>query len=96
MIGTLSGGQKARVVISNLIVANPHILLLDEPTNHLDIVSINSLIDAINHFEGAVVMITHNIDLVQKTNSVVYELVNQQLIKIDFDDYYENILDDMN
>ena len=95
MINTLSGGQKVRVVISNIIASNPDILLLDEPTNHLDITLINSLMNAINNFNGAVIMMTHNIDLIQKTNSTVYELTNQQLIKIDFDDYYEDILDEI-
>ena len=94
LIGTLSGGQKARVVMAMLIMMNPQVLLLDEPTNHLDITSINSLITAINNFEGAVVMITHNIDLVQKTNSDVYELVDKNLVKIDFDEYYEDVLED--
>lgn len=94
LIETLSGGQKARVAMAMLIMMNPQVLLLDEPTNHLDITSINSLISAINGFEGAVVMITHNIDLVQKTKSDVYELVNKSLVKIDFDEYYEDVLED--
>lgn len=92
---TLSGGQKARVVLAGLIVLNPHIMLLDEPTNHLDIESIDSLINTINDFTGIIIMITHNIDLVQKTNSTVYELDNGKLNKIDFDDYYENVLNEI-
>lgn len=95
-IETLSGGQKSRVALSSLIVMNPHILLLDEPTNHLDIESIDSLINAINKFNGAVIMITHNIDVIQKTNSLIYNLSDMQLTQVDFDDYYADVLDEIN
>ena len=94
-INTLSGGQKARVVLAGLVALNPHVLLLDEPTNHLDVESILSLIQAINNFAGIVIMITHNIDVIQKTNSTVYELKNKTLSKIDFEEYYENILEEI-
>lgn len=95
-IGTLSGGQKARVALAELIVSNPDILLLDEVTNNLDIISISSLINTINNFEGIVIMISHNIDLIRKTNSYVYKLEKNQLLKIDFDDYYDDVLDKIN
>lgn len=89
-ISTLSGGQKARVALAALMINTPHVLLLDEPTNHLDIESIDSLIDAINQFNGVVIMITHNIDVIERTNSTVYAL-DKQLVQIDMDDYYDKI-----
>jgi len=95
-IETLSGGQKSRVALSSLIVMNPDILLLDEATNHLDIESIDSLINAINKFNGAVIMITHNIDVIQKTNSLIYNLSDMKLTQIDFDNYYKIVLDEIN
>jgi ATP-binding cassette, subfamily F, member 1 len=93
LISSLSGGQKSRVVLSSLTaLKKQHILILDEPTNHLDIESINSLIKAINNYNGAVIMITHNIDVIKETNSQIYELVDGQLCKSSFDEYYEKIL----
>ena len=95
-LNTLSGGQRARVVLANICGSNPHILLLDEPTNHLDIESIDSFIQAINEFDGAVIMITHNIDVIQKTKSKILELNNYNLKNIEFDDYYNNVLVECN
>lgn len=56
----LSGGQKARVVFAAIALSNPHILLLDEPTNHLDMQSIDALAEALEEFEGGVVIISHD------------------------------------
>eukprot|EP00210_Caulerpa_lentillifera_P008449 g8061.t1 len=59
----LSGGQKARVVFTQISLLEAHILLLDEPTNHLDMQSIDALCDAIQAFEGGVVVISHDAQL---------------------------------
>lgn len=93
-IGLLSGGQKSRVLFISLFVMRPHIMLLDEPTNHLDIETIEALIDSIKTFDGAIVTITHNIELIEKTNTVLYEISNKSIAKINFEDYYKKILDE--
>jgi ATP-binding cassette subfamily F protein 3 len=59
-IRVLSGGEKSRVLLGKLIAAPLNLLLLDEPTNHLDIESNDALLEAIDAFDGAVVMVTHN------------------------------------
>jgi ATP-binding cassette subfamily F protein 3 len=59
-VSVLSGGEKSRVMLGKLIVSPTNLLLLDEPTNHLDMDSCDSLLAAVDAFEGAVVMVTHN------------------------------------
>jgi ATP-binding cassette subfamily F protein 3 len=59
-IGVLSGGEKSRVMLGKLLATPVNLLLLDEPTNHLDMESCDALLAALDNFEGAVVMVTHN------------------------------------
>jgi ATP-binding cassette subfamily F protein 3 len=66
-IGDLSGGEKARLLFALMSAEAPHILLLDEPTNHLDVDSRQSLVQAINAFKGAVVIVSHDPHLIALT-----------------------------
>jgi ATP-binding cassette subfamily F protein 3 len=59
-ISVLSGGEKSRVLLGKLIATPLNLILLDEPTNHLDMESSDALLAAIDNFDGAVVMVTHN------------------------------------
>ena len=64
-VGVLSGGEKTRLLLALATRNAPHMLLLDEPTNHLDMDARASLVDAINDFEGAVVLVSHDTHLVK-------------------------------
>ncbi|KAF4217894.1 hypothetical protein CNMCM8980_008212 [Aspergillus fumigatiaffinis] len=61
----LSGGQKSRVAFACLSLTNPHILVLDEPSNHLDIEGMDALSEALQRFEGGVVMVSHDVTMLR-------------------------------
>jgi len=59
-IGSLSGGQKARLTLAAQVWHRPHLLLLDEPTNHLDMETLDALAEALKDFAGAAIIVSHN------------------------------------
>lgn len=75
-IGSLSGGQKVKVVIAGAMWNNPHMLVLDEPTNFLDRDSLGGLAVAIRDFKGGVVMISHNEEFVGALASETWNVVD--------------------
>ncbi len=77
-IGDLSGGQKARVYFSGIIISNPDIVLFDEPTNHLDNETVEGLKNGLSEFEGAAVVVSHDSDFLQEIGSEVWLIEEKQ------------------
>lgn len=71
-IGQLSDGQRSRVIFAWLAYQGPHMLLLDEPTNHLDIETIDALADAINEFDGGMVLVSHDFRLIMQVAKEIW------------------------
>ena len=78
-MGALSGGQKVKVVLAGSMWNTPHIVILDEPTNYLDRDSLGAMAEAIDKYEGGVVIISHNAQFVDKVCPEVWHLENHTL-----------------
>lgn len=87
-IRQLSDGQRCRVVFAFLACQTPHLLLLDEPTNHLDMETIDALADAINDFEGGLVLVSHDFRLINQVAEEIWICENGKVTK-----WEGNILD---
>ena len=80
-IGKLSGGEKVRVSFLKLYMEKPNLLILDEPTNHLDIYSIEVLEDALEDYEGTLLVVSHNRHFLDSVCNVIYYLDEDGLKK---------------
>ena len=88
-ISLLSGGEKGRVSLAKLMLSKANLLLLDEPTNHLDIDSKEILEDALNHYTGTVLYVSHDRYFIQKTATRILDLTNEHILSYDGNyDYY--------
>ena len=94
-VGTLSGGEKARLVLAMLVWQRPNLLLLDEPTNHLDLVTRESLGMALNGFDGTVLLVSHDRALLRAVCDEFW-VVSQGRVQSfagDLDDYQRMVAD---
>jgi ATP-binding cassette subfamily F protein 3 len=94
-VDSLSGGERARLLLNMVAMDAPHVLILDEPTNHLDIDSRRALLDALNAYNGAVILITHDRSLMELVADRLW-LAADGTVKPwdgDMDDYARFVLD---
>lgn len=89
-----SGGEKARLALALLAVQKPHLLLLDEPSNHLDLAMRDALTEALQAYEGAVILIAHDRHLLESSCDTFYWIREGevQLFDGDLDDYQQQLL----
>ncbi|MDO8519166.1 MAG: ABC-F family ATP-binding cassette domain-containing protein [Deltaproteobacteria bacterium] len=92
-ISVLSGGERSRVLLGKILAAPANILLLDEPTNHLDMDSIDALVESLKDFEGAVVIVTHNEEILRRlaTRLVVFQQHSTEIFNGNYDEFLEKI-----
>ena len=94
-VENLSGGERARLLLNLVAMHAPHLLILDEPTNHLDIDSRRALLDALNEYEGAVILITHDRSLMELVADRLWLAADGRVKPFDgdMDDYARFVLD---
>ncbi|HUR87713.1 MAG TPA: ATP-binding cassette domain-containing protein [Ramlibacter sp.] len=95
-VGTMSGGEKARLVLAMIVWQRPNLLLLDEPTNHLDLNTREALSVALNEFEGTVMLVSHDRALLRSVCDEFWLVTRGGLQPFDgdLDDYQKYLLDE--
>ncbi|AZU63071.1 ABC-F family ATP-binding cassette domain-containing protein [Neobacillus mesonae] len=78
-VGALSGGQKKRVALAQVLIAEPDLLILDEPTNHLDFDSVKWLEDYLSRYKGAILLVTHDRYFLDRVTNRIFELDRGQI-----------------
>ena len=77
--GTLSGGERARVALALMMLQDANLLVFDEPTNHLDVESIEALEDALDDYEGTVLLVSHDRALLTSLTNRIWAIENQRV-----------------
>ncbi len=94
-VGTLSGGERARLVMATIVWGKPNLLLLDEPTNHLDLNTREALSIALNEFEGSVMLVSHDRALLREVCDEFWLVTSGGVLPFDgdLDDYQKWLLE---
>ncbi len=89
MISDLSGGERARVAMAELILTNSNMLLLDEPTNHLDLASKDAVTEVLKDFSGPIIIVSHDRYVLNKVCNIIWEIKDGEAKKYlgNYDDY---------
>lgn len=92
-IRVLSGGEKSRVLLGKILATPVNLLLLDEPTNHLDLESCDALLAALDNFDGAVVMVTHNEMFLRALSErlIVFQNDRQMVFEGDYESFLKKV-----
>ena len=95
-VGSMSGGEKARLVLCMIVWQKPNLLLLDEPTNHLDLATREALSMALNEFEGTVMLVSHDRALLRAVCDEFWMVSRGKVYPFDgdLDDYQQFLLDE--
>ena len=95
-VGSMSGGEKARLVLAMMVWQRPNLLLLDEPTNHLDLVTREALAMALNEFEGTLMLVSHDRALLRSVCDEFWLVGRGGIAPFDgdLDDYQKYLLDE--
>ncbi len=80
-IKVLSGGEKARVALTKTIISKANFLMLDEPTNHLDMVTVELLAEALNKYDGTIILVSHDRYFISKTANKIWEIEDEKIIE---------------
>jgi len=78
-VKVLSGGEKARVALAKTIASKANFLMLDEPTNHLDIHSVDLLVEALNKYEGSLILVSHDRYFISRIANKIWEIDDQKI-----------------
>lgn len=92
-ISVLSGGEKARVLLGKILAKKTNVLLLDEPTNHLDMESIDALMEAIDDYDGACLIVTHSEEILKRcvNKLVIFRKDHAEFFDGNYEDFLEKI-----
>jgi ATP-binding cassette subfamily F protein 3 len=92
-ISVLSGGERSRVLLGKILASPSNVLLLDEPTNHLDVESVMALTDALEAFEGAVIIVTHSEEMLRRSANrlIVFQGERPFMFEGGYDEFLERV-----
>jgi len=92
-VTVLSGGEKSRTLLGKILAHPSNLLLLDEPNNHLDMESIDALIDSLQNFPGALLIVTHNEGILRAlaTRLIVFHRGKVEVVDAGYDEFLEKI-----